>query len=470
MTTEAASDRIAIVTVHGTGDSSPGPDGPKWWQRGSDFAGRLTARLRAQGVEADIEPHIWSGANAASDREAGADTLAHHIKACAKKYRGVHIIGHSHGGNVANDAADFLRWGRQRRKERDVISSVTTVGTPFFDSRTGTMQKGAGWAFMGVTWVSLVVFPLVALFGLIILGVMIAQKEDLGIVAFVAVAFALFALGVGLALRFMWGMSTRGVRRVMRPKRIRESPATLFAVWHPNDEAISFLQKIEEVPIEAVPKGALYRGSRAPAVSAGVLAVIAMIVVVPWIVVGALVGFVQQEHLKPMMHMFGAGEDKNTFIWVLIFASILGAPVIFSLIFLAYRYIVGNLLEVTARGFLNNQAKNMVRSMAYGKDGDQVLCNVATKSHTINTRAMTLEGPVADRMQEKAADAANQLLHKYRWALFSVGADTNASLATLSTDAMTWDSLIHTTYFDQPEVSDAIGDHIAAEAKRLHGA
>jgi hypothetical protein len=26
---------------------------------------------------------------------------------------------------------------------------------------------------------------------------------------------------------------------------------------------------------------------------------------------------------------------------------------------------------------------------------------------------------------------------------------------------MTWDSLVHTTYFDQPEVAAAIGDHIA---------
>ena len=26
---------------------------------------------------------------------------------------------------------------------------------------------------------------------------------------------------------------------------------------------------------------------------------------------------------------------------------------------------------------------------------------------------------------------------------------------------MTWDSLIHTTYFDQPEVATAVGDHIA---------
>ena len=64
-------------------------------------------------------------------------------------------------------------------------------------------------------------------------------------------------------------------------------------------------------------------------------------------------------------------------------------------------------------------------------------------------------------MQEGANGAAGKLIDKYRWALFSVGGDSSASLTSLTTDAMTWDSLIHTTYFDQPEVAAAIGDHIA---------
>jgi hypothetical protein len=64
-------------------------------------------------------------------------------------------------------------------------------------------------------------------------------------------------------------------------------------------------------------------------------------------------------------------------------------------------------------------------------------------------------------MQEAANGAAGQLIDKYRWALFSVGGDSSASLTSLTTDAMTWNSLIHTTYFDQPEVATAIGDHIA---------
>jgi hypothetical protein len=64
-------------------------------------------------------------------------------------------------------------------------------------------------------------------------------------------------------------------------------------------------------------------------------------------------------------------------------------------------------------------------------------------------------------MKQGANGAAGKLIDKYRWALFSVGGDSSASLTSLTTDAMTWDSLIHTTYFDQPEVAVAIADHIA---------
>ncbi|MBI3437852.1 MAG: hypothetical protein HY054_04240 [Proteobacteria bacterium] len=60
------SDAIAIITVHGTGDTANGPDGEKWFQRGSGFSERLKRDLSAQGVEAEIVPHL-SGAYAATN-------------------------------------------------------------------------------------------------------------------------------------------------------------------------------------------------------------------------------------------------------------------------------------------------------------------------------------------------------------------------------------------------------------------
>src|SRR5262245_48986627 len=111
--------KAAIVTVHGTGDTAEGADGQKWFQRGSQFSQRLLQNLSAQGVEGEIIPHLWSGANSAWDRERGANKLTDLIRRLYSRYDSVHIVGHSHGGNVANDAAVLLKWGLRRTAQRE---------------------------------------------------------------------------------------------------------------------------------------------------------------------------------------------------------------------------------------------------------------------------------------------------------------------------------------------------------------
>ena len=133
--------KVAIVTVHGTGDTAESADGGKWFQRGSQFGNRLLAHLSGQGVNGEIIPHLWSGANSAWDRERGANKLAARIRGLYQKYDTIHVVAHSHGGNVANDAAVLLKWGLRRTAEREKFDSLTTIGTPFFNIRTGTPQR-----------------------------------------------------------------------------------------------------------------------------------------------------------------------------------------------------------------------------------------------------------------------------------------------------------------------------------------
>ncbi|HRO03841.1 MAG TPA: hypothetical protein PLS69_09595, partial [Terricaulis sp.] len=151
-------------------------------------------------------------------------------------------------------------------------------------------------------------------------------------------------------------------------------------------------------------------------------------------------------------------------------ACLLAAPIIFTVVYLAYRYLIGGLQELSLRGVLNRFVAGVLRGVAMGRDGDQVLCNVGPRSHTHRTEDLVLSGDCAARMQQNANGAASALIEKYRWALFSVGGDSAGSLTALTTDAMTWDSLIHTTYFDQPEVAEAIATHIAAKAREAAGA
>lgn len=453
---------VAIVTVHGTGDTAEGADGEKWFQRGSQFGQRLLQHLSAQGINGEIIPHLWSGANSAWDRERGANKLAKRIRGLYKRYDTIHVIGHSHGGNVANDAAVLLKWGLRRNAQREKFDSLTTVGTPFFNVKTGWLQKLAGILFQVLAWGSAIAFPITAL---VWLGIELTnpQRGQPSNIAAPLIYMAVVAPCVWMMLQ----MSTQGVRRILRPKTGGKTKTAVFSIWHDNDEAIAFLQRVEELKLEPFPRGALYRGSRGGAISLGVLAVIAVSVVLPTLFVLGIdplnlraLGAPTPDPITGVTPEEGAAEFFGLVVAIILLGLWL-APPLFVAIYLSLRYLFGGAAELAARGSMNRYVGGVLRGVAMGRDGDQVLCHVSPRSHTHASRDWVLTGECAARMQAGANSAAGQLIDKYRWALFSVGGDSSASLTSLTTDAMTWNSLIHTTYFDQPEVAAAIGDHIA---------
>lgn len=443
--------KVAIVTVHGTGDTAEGPDGQKWFQRGSEFSNRLLQNLGGQGVRAEIIPHLWTGANSAWDRERGANKLATRIRQLYKKYDSIHVIGHSHGGNVANDAAVLLKWGLRNNAENEKFDSLTTVGTPFFNVKTGWPQMLAGVLFVAIAWTSAVVFPLMTL---VLLAMIIQGELEGGSIGLQLLIGAAYVAVIGPCVLFMLNISREGIRRILRPRGGGRTKTSVFSVWHEHDEAIAFLQRVEELKLEPFGRGAMFRGSRASAVGVGVLAVLFFGIANPFLYsIGALDVFNFNADI--------ADEDIFSNVLSVTLISLLVAPAIFTAMYLAYRFLIGGGQEIVFRGSVNRFVGGVLRGVAMGRDGDQVLYNVAPRSHTYRTEELILTGECATRMQTSANGAAGALIEKYRWALFSVGGDSSASLTALTTDAMTWDSLIHTTYFDQPEVAAAVANHIA---------
>jgi hypothetical protein len=444
-------DRVAVITVHGTGDTASSIDGDKWFQRGSHFTERLIQRLVASGVNAEVIPHFWSGANSARAREEGAVSLRKLVEQCAKTHDSVHIIGHSHGGNVANDAAERLNWGWSAR--RNPLTSISTVGTPFFQRRPTGADATAAYAFLiiaalaGVSYLIRFARDLLPRFSNVYeqwrgegnnaLAVFVQRIFDIEI-----------AVGI-VVLYFVLVVATRGAMRTLRGRRTR-SRGEIFTIWHPNDEAISFLQNVSVMPVEAFARGALFRGSQTMAIAWSVGAVLLSLLYFSWQGWGVL----------------SAGIKPDALFFTTLLTQFSDTTLIFAFVYLVVRFCFGLVPEYSLRSRLNSSIGGALRGMAFGRDSDERLSAVAAVSYSCGARSRLLEGDIATRMQEAANSSVNRLIEKYRWALFTVSGDGSAALRNMAIDAMTWDSLIHTTYFDQPEVADMIADHIAEEAKR----
>ena len=263
-----------------------------------------------------------------------------------------------------------------------------------------------------------------------------------------------------IVLIFMFPLALRGIGRIRRAGRKARGDTSLFSIWHPNDEAIAFLMRVEELPIEPFPRWSFLRSSRTSAIVWGIRIVCAF----------PIAGI--------LLILAGAGLSAigaSTVIWdmevavlgiVLIIYGLAAAPIVFAVVYILFRIAVALVLELGLRGTLNRSIGGVLKGLAFGRDGDNRIGNVAPCSHYYAAKKAILEGDLANRMLNASSKATQELFNKYRGSMFAVGVNNTDAINQLSTDAMTWDSLIHTTYFDQPEVADMIAGHIAESARK----
>ncbi|MBI1186666.1 MAG: hypothetical protein GC206_04940 [Alphaproteobacteria bacterium] len=452
-----ADKRIRVISVHGTGDSTPTQTSEKWWEPDSPFCQALKQELAAQGIAADYHAFKWSGANSVVDREKAAEALAAEVRQRSKKEE-VHIVGHSHGGNVANDAAIYLRWGKKGR--RRTIASLTTVGTPYLRSAVSAFQRFGAYFFIAIGVIGAVGLAVTILSSIAYNMLMVGGAPP----AVVAGMLLILLIG-GIAFYFMLKEAVQGMRRVSRPGSLRSEAAKIFAIWHPRDEAIAVLNAAEAVKIEPFAPGALIRGSRVGGVLWGVrLTILLMLAVLAFVIAHALgVEFggwagADCEGLACL----GLQRGDMAGYWFVIVTPLAVLGLIWMLIYGLYRLVFGVGAEILFRGAMNRTVRNIFRGMAFGSVGDQRPAAVDTQPSVFNCVRAELDGPLAERIEAGARAAAIALLEKYRGEIFSVGGNHKELFENIPNDAMIWNSLVHTTYFDYPEMAAMIARHIAA--------
>lgn len=177
-----AASKETVLIVHGTW-ASPDEGAVKWYQPGQDaaaakgeFVAKLDAELEKRGSPARCWAHCqdhsgafcWTGHNAWIDRTNASSELAQAVNGLQAEGWRVHVIAHSHGGNVA--VAALPEMNVTKENPTGFNGTMTTLGTPFIDVMTPIDKRLDRRRKIGeiAAWVSYLM--LVAVFALMLLG------------------------------------------------------------------------------------------------------------------------------------------------------------------------------------------------------------------------------------------------------------------------------------------------------------
>jgi hypothetical protein len=144
MTTSAKQETVLIV--HGTFSGKGSNSTPQWYAPGQPFCQQLDEALKKVGVSARCWQHLqpgeehfhWDGRNDWMSRRKAATRLRDLLARLRAQQWKVHLVGHSHGGNVIVDAIT----NDQGRVESWFRGRVALLGTPLYrDAAAFSVRK-----------------------------------------------------------------------------------------------------------------------------------------------------------------------------------------------------------------------------------------------------------------------------------------------------------------------------------------
>lgn len=468
-----------IFAVHGTFASGP-EEGPAWWQRGSAFESDLRRLVEADDGTLLFQPVVWDGANSEASRRVAAARLQQMMKQAETDGQPYCLIGHSHGGSVVSTALMINAFGKTRLNG---LSRWITVGTPFAQMMRAPflfsqLQLAGKSAYVALVTLGLVLFLYFA--GLVVstpTGALAGVIGLIGSLPFVIVYFVLRA---------------RTTRRLF----IYNKSGAAFAdqnyggAWvslcHPDDEALQGLRAAVNTRIPIFDKS--FATSALSFASIFLLPALVVLLITSEQFANWL--FPHVSHWMRYEHtvmkdgqLIGLGKDYLVNLTMLIetlhhllmslfrprgalpyqstggealyayLALFIGLPLIVYGTSLAITYVatlIASAMSAVLSRILNRMTWSQIRGSAMGIDvpGEHV---EDARAHPMWRRPpfVPLPRALCDEMSERANAVAAQSLAKFRSiAGRLVTVDDNNPQTISMAEYLTWDELIHTSYFN----------------------
>jgi pimeloyl-ACP methyl ester carboxylesterase len=458
-----------IVTVHGTFASGP-LEGSKWWQRGSPFAVYLDHLVEGSDGPLKVEPHIWNGFNSEASRRAAGEQLAGRLATLDATGEPYVVIGHSHGGSVVSAA---LLHAAKKRNALSAMRGWFTIGTPFIKTERQRFLFQRLHIFGKAIYLTLLTF--------MVLGALAMGYEAEGRPP-VDWAKALFVFALPLFLFY----TTFRVLEMRRSVRFNK-PLLRFAeenfadrwlsLWHAKDEAVQSLKAVKRLDVQIF--------SRDFAASTlNLLAIVIIPILCIWTLTSETAMDAIAAHLFPIIDAVGddiySAGGTNIFenaIVLLIALLVIPATVLVpgfvfddpsvlaqtGMLILGLAVLIGMamcltwifnfLARLVSHGLslvLNPMTLAQLKAVAYGSDVQEDLAVDASEWPIWLSRGYPpLPPQVADNLELASDQAIGQAIPKFRNIVGNLtAAETPESTSDVLADYLTWQELIHTTYFE----------------------
>ncbi len=458
-----------IVTVHGTFASGP-LEGSKWWQRGSPCAAYLEHLVEGSDGPVKVEPHIWNGFNSEAARRAAGEQLAARLATLDATGEPYVVVGHSHGGSVVSAA--LLR-AAKKRNALSAMRAWITVGTPFIKTERQRFLFQRLHIFGKAIYLTLLTF--------LVLGTLAMGYEAEGrqVGDWIKAVF-IFALPL---LLFYLTLRIQEMRRSVRfNKPLLRFAGENFAnrwlsLWHAKDEAVQSLKAVKRLDVQIfsrdfaastlnllavviIPVLCIWTLTSEPAMDAiaGYLFPIigaegddiysaggknlfenATVLLIALLVVPATV-------LVPGFVFDGPSELAQTGMLILGLAVLIATAVCLTWMFNFLARLVSHGLSLV----LNPMTLAQLKAVAYGSDVQEDLAVDASEWPIWLTRGYPpLPPQVADNLEQASDQAIGHAIPKFRNIVENLtAAETPEATSDVLADYLTWQELIHTTYFE----------------------
>ena len=412
--------------VHGTGaageEVAAAGETPRWWQPESKFELWLSERLRGPLGQPLLRTGLvyrfrWSGLNSEAAREEAARSLLGDLTLLTAEGRSVHLLAHSHGGNVARRAIELAE---ERHEGSDIrVASVTSFGTPFFHYSWVRLLAAA----VGYFVISLIAFA----------GSWMARDWLTDVRLVLGANVGGFAVGLLYLV-----LAANALSALVGTARKPDGPAA--AGWRNfhagRDEAISLLMSLNR-PIYLMRLRGKGRWMGGPLGCAFIA------------VAGFCLFLLALFALDASSSGADHSSDADDVIGIMIMLGIVGLGI--AALLAAFDSLVDIL--VTAR----------LRSIAFGDDAGNGIARVERYPwRGFEHCAVQIGADLEDAMEQHVASNTGLL-----WARIRGGLSPNAPLSARELkqaveNALTGDELSHTVYYHVPAFADLLAARLAA--------